>query len=446
MDRSALRPKGELTMLGRRDGFELTKNEDGDWTAADGSELDPSKVATYVGRFTGISASDVSEATLPESAAMTFVLADDEGEQTLSVFALPEPGEDGDDEELKYVAVSDRIAGAYDLSKYIAEQMDKTLADLGPDPEEDEDGDAEAEEDATNTGSPTDDPAGNDASAADPAATNDGESEDQGARRRRRASRGRRSRRRMTIDLYTWPTPNGRKVSIALEELGLDYEAHPVNIGRDEQFAPDFLAISPNNKIPAIVDRETGRSLMESGAILLYLSEKTGELGGGDRWTTMEWLMLQMGGVGPMLGQANHFLQFNAGKSAYAEARYGDEAKRLYGVLDRRLAGHEYLAGDYSIADIATWPWISRWPWHRIDWADYPSLARWYRSIAARPAVGKRLDGAVQHRRDPAAVAPSSTRGAVRPCVSRRARHQSPRPRRRSRRDRARRRRRRSGR
>ena len=193
----------------------------------------------------------------------------------------------------------------------------------------------------------------------------------------------------MTIELYTWPTPNGRKISIALEEFGLDYVAHPVNIGKDEQFATEFLAISPNNKIPAIIDRETGRSLMESGAILLYLADKTGKLGGSDRWTTLEWLMLQMGGVGPMLGQANHFLQFNAGKSDYAEKRYGDEAKRLYGVLDQRLVGWEYLAGDYSIADIATWPWIARWPWHRIDWADYPYLKRWFVAIASRPAVQK---------------------------------------------------------
>ena len=193
----------------------------------------------------------------------------------------------------------------------------------------------------------------------------------------------------MSIDLYTWPTPNGRKVSIAIEEMGLDYDVHPVNIGKDEQFAPSFLAISPNNKIPAIVDRDNGRSLMESGAILLYLADKTGRFGGGDRWLTLEWLMLQMGGVGPMLGQANHFLQFNAGKSAYAEKRYGDEAARLYGVLDRRLAEHEYLADEYSIADIATWPWISRWPWHRIDWANYPHLQRWFTTIAGRSAVRK---------------------------------------------------------
>ncbi len=189
----------------------------------------------------------------------------------------------------------------------------------------------------------------------------------------------------MTIDLYTWPTPNGRKVSIALEELALPYRAIPVHIGKGEQFAPAFLGISPNNKIPALVDGD--RTLMESGAILLYLAEKTGRLGGADRWATLEWLMLQMGGVGPMLGQANHFLHFNAGKSAYAEERYAAEAKRLYGVLDRRLADREYLADAYSIADIATWPWIARWPWHRIDWANFPNLKRWYVSIAARDAV-----------------------------------------------------------
>ena len=189
----------------------------------------------------------------------------------------------------------------------------------------------------------------------------------------------------MTLQLYTWPTPNGRKVSIALEELALDYRATAVNIGKGEQFAPEFLAISPNNKVPAIVDGE--RTMMESGAILLYLADKTGQLQGEDRWTTLEWLMLQMGGVGPMLGQANHFLRFNPGKSAYAEQRYAEEAARLYGVLDRRLQDSEYLAGSYSIADIATWPWISRWPWHRIDWANYPNLRRWFTAIAAREAV-----------------------------------------------------------
>ena len=163
------------------------------------------------------------------------------------------------------------------------------------------------------------------------------------------------------IDLYTWPTPNGRKVSIALEEFGLEYTVHPVNIGKDEQFAPEFLAISPNNKIPAIVDRATGRSMMESGAILIYLAETHDAFWGDDRYVTLEWLMLQMGGVGPMLGQAHHFLKFKPGEAPYAEARYRNEARRLYGVLDRRLQDEPFLAGSYSIADMVTWPWISRY-------------------------------------------------------------------------------------
>ena len=193
----------------------------------------------------------------------------------------------------------------------------------------------------------------------------------------------------MSIELYTWPTPNGRKISIALEEMKLDYDVHAINIGKDEQFAPEFLEISPNNKIPAIVDTQTGKSLMESGAILVYLAEKTATLNGIDKWTTLEWLMMQMGSVGPMLGQANHFLQFNSGKSEYAEKRYASEAKRIYGVLDTRLSKVEFLAETYSIADIATWPWIARWPWHRIDWGRYPNLKRWYCEIAERSA-GKR--------------------------------------------------------
>jgi GSH-dependent disulfide-bond oxidoreductase len=194
------------------------------------------------------------------------------------------------------------------------------------------------------------------------------------------------------IDLYTWATPNGRKVSIALEELGLAYTAHPVDIGAGAQFAPAFLAISPNNKIPAIVDRDDGRTLMESGAILLYLAEKTGRLLGDDRWVTLEWLMLQMSGIGPMLGQAHHFLHFNPGKAPYAEARFQAEAARLYGLLDRRLATHEYLAGSYSIADIATWPWISRYEWQQMDLTGFPSLLRWYLAIADRPAVQRGYD------------------------------------------------------
>lgn len=196
------------------------------------------------------------------------------------------------------------------------------------------------------------------------------------------------------IDLYTWTTPNGRKVSIMLEEIGLPYRAIPIDINANEQFAPEFLRISPNNKIPVIVDRDAGISLMESGAILLYLADKTGKLksGGKNGWQVVEWLMLQMASVGPMLGQAHHFLQFNQGKSEYAEKRFGDEAKRIYGVLNKRLAEAEYLAGEYSIADIATWPWISRYEWQRVDLAEFPHVKRWYLAIAARPAVQRGYD------------------------------------------------------
>jgi GST-like protein len=192
------------------------------------------------------------------------------------------------------------------------------------------------------------------------------------------------------IDLYTWGTPNGRKISIALEEMDLDYEVHAVNIGKDEQFAPAFLAISPNNKIPAIVDRDNKLSLFESGAILIYLGEKSGRFApteGEARWRMLEWLMWQMGSAGPFLGQAHHFLKFNPGKAPYAEERYAKEAQRLYGVLDRRLGEVEYLAGDYSIADMATFPWISRFGWQNIDLHDFPNVLRWYRALAARDAV-----------------------------------------------------------
>lgn len=193
----------------------------------------------------------------------------------------------------------------------------------------------------------------------------------------------------MSISLYTWATPNGRKVSIMLEEVELAYETHAVNIGADEQFAEDFVRISPNNKIPAIVDHDTGRAMMESGAILMYLADKTGKLMPADdsRWTVIEWLMFQMGGVGPMLGQTHHFLRFNPGKAPYAEERYSKENARLYAVLDKRLGEHEYLADDYSIADIATWPWISRFEWQQMDLNAYPHLKRWYVAIATRPAV-----------------------------------------------------------
>jgi len=194
------------------------------------------------------------------------------------------------------------------------------------------------------------------------------------------------------FDLYTWPTPNGRKISIGLEEFAAEYEVHPIHIGKDEQFAPEFLAISPNNKIPAITDRDNGRSMMESGAILIYLADKYDQFWGDDRYVTLEWLMLQMGGVGPMLGQAHHFLKFNVGKAPYAEDRYAEEAKRLYKVLDARLGEQEYLSGTYSIADIATWPWISRYEWQGIDWQAYPHLKRWYLAIAGRAAVQRGYD------------------------------------------------------
>jgi GSH-dependent disulfide-bond oxidoreductase len=192
------------------------------------------------------------------------------------------------------------------------------------------------------------------------------------------------------IELYTWSTPNGQKVSIMLEEVGLPYRVHPVDIGKGEQFAPDFLAIAPNNKIPAIVDTDNGLHLMESGAILLYLAEKTGRLWPRDfptKWRVVEWLMWQMGGPGPFLGQVHHFAHFNRGKSAYAEERYMKEAKRIWAVLDRRLGDVAYVAGDYSIADIAIWPWISRFEWQTVDFADHPNVLRWYRAIAERPAV-----------------------------------------------------------
>ena len=192
------------------------------------------------------------------------------------------------------------------------------------------------------------------------------------------------------IDLYTWSTPNGRKVSIMLEECGLDYAVHPIDIGKDEQFQPHFLKIAPNNRIPAIIDKDNGYHLMESGAILMYLAEKSGQFWPQDfetRWRVVEWLMWQMGGIGPMLGQAHHFYQFNKGTSPYAEERYVNESKRLYGVLDRRLADHEYMAGDYSIADMAAWPWTSRFEWHGVDMNEFPNVLRWYKAIAARPAV-----------------------------------------------------------
>lgn len=194
------------------------------------------------------------------------------------------------------------------------------------------------------------------------------------------------------IDLYTWTTPNGRKVSIALEEMGLPYISHAIDIGKDEQFAPDFLKIAPNNRIPAIVDRDNGLSLMESGAILIYLADKTGQFlakSGEQRYRAIEWLMWQMGGPGPMLGQVHHFVKYNPGKAPYAEERYLKEAHRLYGVLNKRLEGREFVADEYSIADMAIWPWISRFEWQTIGLSQYPNVKRWYVAIAKRPAVQK---------------------------------------------------------
>ena len=197
------------------------------------------------------------------------------------------------------------------------------------------------------------------------------------------------------IDLHTWSTPNGRKVSIMLEEAGIPYKVFPVDINKDEQFRPEFLALSPNNRIPAIYDHEAKLSLFESGAILMYLAEKTGKFWPKDakgRWHTAQWLMWQMGGVGPMLGQVHHFVKFNPGKAPYAEERYLKEAKRLYGVLDKQLAKTEFVAGDYSIADMAIWPWISRFEWQKIDMNEVPNVKRWYSAIARRPAVQRGYD------------------------------------------------------
>ena len=198
------------------------------------------------------------------------------------------------------------------------------------------------------------------------------------------------------IDFYTWSTPNGRKVSIMLEECKLDYNLIPINIIKDEQFEEKFLNISPNNKIPAIYDHETNISMMESGSILLYLSEKTGVFfpkNDSDRWKRDEWLMFQMASLGPMLGQVHHFIKFNAGKSAYSEERYYNEAMRIYGVLDKRLGESQFVAGkDYGIVDISIWPWISRYEWQNIDLNKFSNILRWYKEIASREAVIKGYD------------------------------------------------------
>jgi GST-like protein len=197
------------------------------------------------------------------------------------------------------------------------------------------------------------------------------------------------------IDVHYWPTPNGWKVTIALEELGLPYRVIPVNIGRGEQFQPDFLRISPNNRMPAIVDHEPPGggapiSVFESGAILIYLGEKTGKFLPQDvraRVEVLQWLMWQMGGLGPMLGQAHHFRNYAPEEIQYGIDRYTNEANRLYGVMDRRLADREFLAGPYSIADMACWPWIILYKNHGQDLDEFPNVKRWFETIRARPAV-----------------------------------------------------------
>ncbi|MGZ5217283.1 MAG: glutathione binding-like protein [Caldimonas sp.] len=202
------------------------------------------------------------------------------------------------------------------------------------------------------------------------------------------------------IEVYSWATPNGHKVHIMLEECGLAYRAIPINIGAGDQFSPDFLAISPNNKIPAIVDPDgpDGEpiSMFESGAILLYLAAKTGRFLPADvrgRYTTLEWPMFQMGNVGPMLGQAHHFRLYAPEKIPYAIERYSNEAKRLYNVIDKRLASHRFIVGEeYTIADIALFPWLRSWRNQGIDLDDYPHLKAWFESIAARPAVQRGVE------------------------------------------------------
>jgi GST-like protein len=200
------------------------------------------------------------------------------------------------------------------------------------------------------------------------------------------------------IQFYTWVTPNGKKVSIMLEELGIPYDVHAVNLGQGDQFKPEYLAVNPNNKIPAIIDPDGpgGKpfTLFESGAILHYLAEKSGKLWPADmrqRYTVIQWLMFQMGGVGPMFGQANYFYRLKE-KVPYAIERFHKEARRLYNVLDQELARKEYLAGEYSIADIATYPWVWRHEIHQVKLEEYPNVKRWYDTISERPAVKRGME------------------------------------------------------
>lgn len=209
------------------------------------------------------------------------------------------------------------------------------------------------------------------------------------------------------VEVYSWATPNGHKVHIMLEECGLPYRAHAVDIGAGDQFKPEFLAISPNNKIPAIVDPNgpdgAPISLFESGAILMYLAGKTGRFMPAStrgRYEMLEWLMFQMAGVGPMLGQAHHFRIYAPEKIEYAVNRYTNEAKRLYGVMNKRLAKVKYMAGsEYTIADIAIFPWLRSWKNQGIDWVDYPHLKGWFDEIAARPAVQRGVEVLASQRK-----------------------------------------------
>lgn len=208
------------------------------------------------------------------------------------------------------------------------------------------------------------------------------------------------------IQLHSWPTPNGQKVHIMLEECGLAYEAHPIDIGKGDQFAPDFLAISPNNKIPAIVDPDgpSGKplALFESGAILVYLAEKTGKLlPDAKKYEVLQWLFFQVGGVGPMLGQAHHFVHYANEKIPYAIERYSREASRLYGVMNKRLADAEYIAGDaYTIADIAIWPWTLSTDRQGVNLDDYPQVKRWQAQVGERPAVQRGMQVLAAHRHE----------------------------------------------
>ena len=202
------------------------------------------------------------------------------------------------------------------------------------------------------------------------------------------------------IELYTWTIPNGRKVSIMLEECGLPYNVHKINIGTNkEQFAPEYLRINPNGKIPSIVDPDgpDGKpmAMMESGAILIYLAGKTGRLlprSARGKYVALQWLMFQMGSVGPMFGQAHHFMRAKKDEVPYGSERYGSEAKRLYGVMDKHLGEHDHFADEYSIADIAIYPWVARHEWHRVELNQFPNVKRWYDAVGARPAVQKGMN------------------------------------------------------